>query len=274
VLLLRLKMSAYRPFRGIFRSSATQKAVLYTLATFAVTALAQEPRLDVPSSDLFPLGDPIGRHLPPARLGARSLDSQEPSILPAIPVENKISNGRTEITADEAAFDPDSHIATFRENVVLKDPTFNVVCDKLVAYLRHDQPSKSGAKTDHIASNASSAPAPKGRVNPADDPHRTLDKAIAEMHPGGRVEITQDKVETDGTVTHSIGHGEKAVYNAITGTTVLTGMPDATKGTDSVVATDEKTIITMTRDGGMSTIGPHKVIIVSKGPPTAKPASP
>jgi lipopolysaccharide export system protein LptA len=271
VLLLRLKMSAYRPFRGILRSSATQKAVLYTLATLAVAALAQEPRLEVPSSDLFPLGDPIGRHLPPARPGAGSPDSQEPSILPAIPVENKISNGRTEITADEAAFDPDTHIATFRENVVLKDPTFNVVCDKLVAYLRHDQPSKSGAKTARVVSNASTS---KGRVNPPDDPHRTLDKAIAEMHPGGRVEITQDKVETDGTVTHSIGHGERAVYNAITGTTVLTGMPDATKGTDSVVATDEKTVITMTRDGGMSTIGPHKVIIVSKGPPTAKPASP
>jgi hypothetical protein len=158
--------------------------------------------------------------------------------------------------------------------VVLKDPSVNVVCDKLIAYLKHDQPPRPGTKTARGAQNESGATAPKEGVNPADDPHRTLDKAIAEMHPGGRVEITQDKVEKDGSVTHSIGHGSRAVYNAITGTTVLTGMPDATKGTDSVVATDEKTVITMTRDGGMSTIGPHKVVIINKPSPAAKPASP
>jgi hypothetical protein len=63
------------------------------------------------------------------------------------------------------------------------------------------------------------------------------------------------------------------VYNAITGTTTLTGMPDATKGTDHVIATDERTVITLMRDGQMSTVGPHKVIIVDrKVAPAEKPA--
>ncbi len=271
VLLLRLKMSATRPLRWIFSQPAIQKSVLCTLAAFAAcaacaaTVLAEEPRLPVPSSDLFPLSDPLNPQLPSAKAAA-SPDAQEPGVLPAMSAGNKIGNGRTEITADEAAFDPDAHIATFRQHVVLKDPTVNVVCDKLIAYLRHDKPSKPGAAIDRVESRVR---ATKARQNPADDPHRSLDKAIAEMLPGGRVEITQDKVETDGTVTHSIGHGTRAVYNAITGTTVLTGMPDATKGTDSVVATDEKTVITMMSDGTMNTVGPHKVTIISKGPPPA-----
>ena len=258
-------MSATRPLRWIFSKPAIQKTVLCTLAAFAATALAEEPRLPVPSSDLFPLGDPLNPQLPSARAATGSSDAQAPGVLPAVSGGAKIGNGRTEITADEAAFDPDTHIATFRQHVVLKDPSVNVVCDKLIAYLRHDKPSKPGAAIDRVESRV---PATKGRQNPANDPHRSLDKAIAEMLPGGRVEITQDKVETDGTITHSIGHGTRAVYNAITGTTVLTGMPDATKGTDSVVATDEKTVITMMSDGTMNTVGPHKVTIISKGPPT------
>jgi len=272
VLLFRHMMSTLRPLRRIFGSHGIHQAVLCFLAAFAAAeALAQDRPLPVPSFDLFPLDNPLNPKLPMARAPAGSPALQEPTVLPAIPIPSKIGAGRTEITADEAAFDPDTHIATFRQNVVLKDPNFNVVCDKLIAYLKHDEPPKPGAKTTR---SASSAPAPKAGVNPKDDPHRTLDKAVAEMNPGGRVEITQDKVETDGSVTHSIGHGSRAVYNAITGTTVLTGMPDATKGMDSVFATDENTVITMTRDGGMSTVGPHKVTIISKSGPAAQQAAP
>jgi lipopolysaccharide export system protein LptA len=253
-------MSTVRQPCWIFRSSAIHKAVLYTFAAFAgAEALCQPPSPSNPTSELFP--DPLNPQLPPPRAIAVSPGSQESDAAGANSTGNTIGNGRTEITADETNFDPDTHIATFKNHVVLKDPTFNVVCDILVAYLKHDAPSKSGKKASRPAPVAEG---PKGGTNPADDPHRTLDKAVAEMRPGGRLEITQDKVETDGTITHSIGHGSKAVYNAITGTTVLTGMPDATKGADTVVATDEKTVITLTRDGGMSTVGPHKVVIIDK----------
>jgi lipopolysaccharide export system protein LptA len=270
MLLLQHVMRIFRQLRGTFGSPLIHQAVLFLVAAIAATeGLGQEPGLAVPSSDLFPLDNPLRPQLPGARTSAGSPAFQEPSVLPAQSSGTKIGNGRTEITADEAAFDPDKHMATFRRNVVLKDPDFNVVCDTLVAYLKHDEPAKPGTKPARSAPNDA---APKRSVNPADDPHRTLDKAVAEMDPGGRLEITQDKVEADGTVTHSIGHGSKAVYNAVTGVTVLTGMPDATKGTDQVVATDEKTVITLMRDGGMSTVGPHKVIIVStKIGPTEKP---
>jgi len=268
-------MNASWQLRGSFGNTVIHKAVLFSiLAALAVTeALAQEPRPPVSSSDLIPGEDPLNPRLPMKDPAGPSA-VEEPGVLSAQPTGNKIGNGRTEITADEATFDSETHVATFRQNVVLKDPGFNVVCDKLIAYLKHDQSPKPGKKTARSAPGEPSAEAQKGGVNPADDPHRTLDKAVAEMNPGGRLEITQDKVETDGSVTHSIGHGSKAVYNAITGTTVLTGMPDATKGTDSVVATDEKTVITLMRDGGMNTIGPHKVVIINKAPPTAKHTSP
>ena len=269
VLPLWFMMSTFRLLRRPLGSPAIHKAVLFFLTVFAAgEALAQGPGLSLPSSDLFPTSNPFNPPLPSTRPSAESPASQEPDALPAQQAGTKIGNGRTEITAGETTFDPDTHMAVFRENVVLKDPDFNVVCDKLIAYLRHDQPG-----TKH-APSAPSAAAPKGSVNPADDPHRTLDKAVAEMKPGGRLEITKDKVETDGSVTHSIGHGSRAVYNAITGATILTGMPDATKGTDRVVATDEKTVITLMRDGGMNTVGPHKVFIISKGPPTPKQTSP
>lgn len=266
-------MNTLRELRWTYRSPVIQKAVLYILAAFFATETrAQDQRLSVPSSDLFPLSDPLNPQFPAANAPTGSSPSQEPGVLPAQPSGTKIGNGRTEITADEATFEPETHMAIFRQNVVLKDPDFNVVCDKLIAYLKHDQPPKPETRR---AQRASGAAAPKGGVDPADDPHRTLDKAVAEMNPGGRLEITQDKVETDGSVTHSIGHGSKAVYNAITGATVLTGMPDATKGKDRVVATDEKTVITLMRDGGMNTVGPHKVIIVnSKIAPAPTKTSP
>jgi LptA/(LptD N-terminal domain) LPS transport protein len=260
-------MSTSRQLRWIFGNPVIQKAVLCAVAAFAATeAHAQEQRLSLPSSDLFPSSDPLNPQLPPANAPAATAPTQEPAAAPAQPAGTKIGNGRTEITADEATFEPETHVAIFRQNVVLKDPDFNVVCDKLIAYLKHDEDAKPGTRKPKIALNPD---APKEGAGPADDPHRTLDKAVAEMNPGGRLEITQDKVETDGSVTHSIGHGSKAVYNAVTGTTILTGMPDATKGTDRVVATDEKTIITMMRNGSMSTVGPHKVIIINKTPPAA-----
>jgi lipopolysaccharide export system protein LptA len=268
-------MSTTRQLRGTFGNTVVHQALLFSiLAALASTkTLAKEPRLPVSSSDPVPGDDPLNPLLP-MKDPASSPTAEQPGVLPAQPIGNKIGNGRTEITADETTFDPETHVATFRQNVVLKDPGFNVVCDKLMAYLKHDQSPKLGTKTARNAQRESSAQAQSGSAHPADDPHRTLDKAVAEMNPGGRLEITQDKVETDGSVTHSIGHGSKAVYNAITGTTVLTGMPDATKGTDTVVATDEKTVITLMRDGGMSTLGPHKVVIINKPSPAVKLTAP
>jgi hypothetical protein len=50
----------------------------------------------------------------------------------------------------------------------------------------------------------------------------------------------QEKTEADGTVTQSIGRGEKADYSAITGEIVLTGWPEVQQGYNNVVATDRE----------------------------------
>ena len=105
---------------------------------------------------------------------------------------------------------------------------------------------------------------PKPGATPAKTGGGGLERAVAEMNPGGRVEITQDKVDEKGNVTHSVGHGTKADYNAATGDIVLTGRPDVQKGTDLVKATDDSTVITLNRDGHMTTKGPTITIIVSE----------
>ena len=226
--------------------------VIIAAALAIPAALAQSQRLPVPRSDLFNTSDP---------LNGGTLPSKSASDTPADQAEKK-EKGPTEITSGEATFDQKAHIAIFMIDVVVKDPEFNVVCDKLTAYLKHEEPGKPGVK----AVKMTPRPAPsKPGAAPAKTGGGGLERAVAEMTtPGGRVEITQDKKETDGTITHSIGHGTKADYNAATGDIVLTGRPDVKKGTDWVIATEDSTVITMNRDGHMSTKGGTKTVIISE----------
>jgi lipopolysaccharide export system protein LptA len=220
-------------------------------------AFAQSQPSPVPRSDLFNSSDPLNGGLLPSK-GA----SETPGALPAqAPSDEKKEKGPTEITSGEATFDQKAHIAIFMIDVVVKDPEFNVVCDKLTAYLKHEDPVKPGVKP------AKATPRP-ATPKPGEPPKKTggggLERAVAEMNSGGRVEITQDKVDDKGNITHSIGHGTRADYDAITGDIVLTGRPDVKKGTDWVIATDDSTVIKLNRDGHMSTKGPTKTVIISE----------
>ena len=225
-------------------------------------AFAQSRRLPVPRPDLFNPSDPLNGGVLPSK-GASDTPASGllPDQTPAAPPDEKKEKGPTEITSGEATFDQKAHIAIFLIDVVVNDPEFNVVCDRLTAYLKHEDPAKPGVKVVKMTPR----PAPS---KPGETPKKTggggLERAVAEMNPGGRVEITQDKKETDGTITHSIGHGTRADYNATTGDIVLTGRPDVKKGTDWVIATDDSTVITLNRDGHMSTKGPTKTVIISE----------
>ena len=150
------------------------------------------------------------------------------------------TEGQTEITADTAEFNNKTHIAIFAGQVIVKNPEFNVVCDKLTAYLKHDEPA-AAAKKEPIDP---AAPKPK---------KGGLERAIAEMLDGGKVVITQDKKEADGSITRSIAKAERANYNAINGEITLTGWPDVKQGVNSSIAVEEGTVMIMTRDGKMRT---------------------
>jgi len=174
----------------------------------------------------------------------------------------KKAKGPTEITALEALFDQKANVAIFIGSVVVKDPEFNVVCDKLTAHLKHED--KNGAPAGTPAGKNTPTPAtPKADTGAAAPKKKSggLEKAEAITTSERRVIITQDKTEADGSITHSIGKSDKATYDAVTGDIVLTGNPDVTQGINRCVATDPSTIMTLNRDGHMRAQGPHKTII-------------
>jgi lipopolysaccharide export system protein LptA len=93
----------------------------------------------------------------------------------------------------------------------------------------------------------------------------------------GNVIITQDKVdEKTGEITHYIGKGAKADYNAITGEMTLTGWPQIQQGLNNQVATEEGTVMIMNKDGHLRTVGRSKTVIQADAKPakpeTAKPS--
>jgi len=180
---------------------------------------------------------------------------------------DKKEKGPTVITALEATFDQRKNIAIFIGNVVVKDPEFNVTCDKLTAYLKHDEPPPKGAPK---ATPAPATPSPTGGT-PVKKKSGGLDKAHAERTTEKRVVITQDKVEADGSITHSIGLSDIADYDTVTGDIILHGMPDVTQNTNRCIATDPSTWMRLNRDGHMDAHGPHRTIIVDTGDSRDKP---
>jgi hypothetical protein len=199
------------------------------------------------------------------------------------PADPAATNGKgpTIITALEATFDQKANVAVFIGSVVVNDPEFNVVCDKLTAYLKHEDKAvpaatPAGAKTTPKAATpkaATPASTPNGAAGGAATAGPTqigvqkkkgsgLDKAVAVTTSDRRVVITQDKVEADGSITHGIGIADRAEYFSTTGDIFLYGSPDVTQGTNRCVATDPSTVMTLNRDGHMTAKGPHKTYIV------------
>lgn len=165
------------------------------------------------------------------------------------------AKGATEIVALEATFDQKAHLAVFTGEVVVTDPAFIVQADKLTAYLKHEEkPAPEVAPTRLVVPN--SKPEPKSASKGGG-----LEKAIAEADPGKNVTVIQEKEEADGSMSRSIGHGKKVIYDASTGDITLTGRPDVQQGINTCVATDESTIMILNRDGHMKVTGPHKTVI-------------
>lgn len=197
-------------------------------------------------------------------------------------------NGTTEITADEGSFDQKERVAVFIKNVTVKNPQFNITCDKLTAYLHRDPPKTAeaikgatpgrGTAGTHAKPVPAATPVPIGstggnpigtqRGSAADSTQKGgLEKAIAE----GNVEIIQDKTDSDGNVERDIGHAKKAVYDAVTGDITLTGKPDVQQGLNLCIALSEDTVMILNRAGSMKVKGPHKTVIKDSSPSPSTP---
>jgi lipopolysaccharide export system protein LptA len=169
--------------------------------------------------------------------------------------------GPTVIDSDNMDYDEKTRIAIFTgENygVFLKDPQFTVNCDKITAYMR-----KGGAVSGQKATPTSTpSPQPKG-ADTAAPKANGLQRAIAEGSADRPVVIVQDKPASNGDeAQHNVGIAQKADYNADTGDVILTGWPRVSQGINTQIATSDKTVMIMNKDGKtMKTFGPSRSII-------------
>lgn len=165
----------------------------------------------------------------------------------------KKAKGQTEISAQRSTFDQKTRQAVFIGTVVVKDPEFNVKCDRLIADLKKAPIAGGDAPID--AGSGLEVPGKKAGKGGG------LEKATAEANPGGIVVITQEKKETDGSISLNIGKAKKAVYDSETGNIVLTGMPTVQQGINVCAATEEGTVMILNRDGKMDVQGDAKTTI-------------
>lgn len=145
-------------------------------------------------------------------------------------------NAKTEITCkEEATFDNATGVATFTKSVFVKDPQFNLYCDKLTVYMNTQR---------------------KG-----------IDHAVAE----GKVVIVQENTSDKGEKTKSIGRaGKMIVYPdkneaqlfSLPGLPAEGNWPQLQQGINNHVATEAATTMTLNRNGSLTTVGGSKTVLV------------
>lgn len=235
------------------------KIPLFSILVLALSLATGRTQLPKPlgEGDLFRSIDPNSGDL----LNTKPLTL--PDEKPGAPREK--TGNQTEITADNAEFNNKTHIAIFNGKVIVVNPDFNVTCEKLTAYLKHDEKPAAAAPD--------AKPKPAGEAAPATAATKSkggLEKAIAEMPNGGRVIITQDKKEADGSMTNSVGKADKAVYNAVTGDITMTGNPEIRQGISKVVPAEEGVTLIINRDGRYHAIGRTKTLLQDNNDKPAK----
>lgn len=221
------------------------------VSLFACTSvlLAQESKL--PRLDVF--GAKGGKRQPLGYEGT----PLDPKKSPKTPEKAK---GQTEITSNEVTFDQATHQAVFIGNVMVKDPDFTVTCDRLTAILKSN---KGEPKNEPANTPPPAEPSPGKRpiAAGADPKGGGLERAIAEATAGREVVITQDKIESDGSITKNVGRARKATYDSKTGNIILVGSPSVQQGINLCVAQSEDTVMTLNRNGYNRVDGPSKTVI-------------
>lgn len=236
------------------------------LAMGISSASAQVSNSDI---DLFKKIDQMPGSQPPVNSGsnANAATKREPTVITA---------------SKQASFDGKLKVAIFEGDVRIKDPQFSLSSDKLTVYFKKDnEPAKPGDKNvdktkpgDKSKPANTPAPTPAATAKPSASASAGpglpgnggtggLERALAE----GNVIVESDRPDPNGgPPTHYVGTGAKVEYNAINGEAVLYGWPQIHQGINTIVATEESTVIHLFRDGKMNIVGPTKVNINDPGP--------
>jgi lipopolysaccharide transport protein LptA len=161
---------------------------------------------------------------------------------PAAQTEKR-TKGPTEITAREAGFDNRTHEATFSGAVLVKDPEFNLSCERMAVYLKK----------------------PDAKEKPAGG--SGIERAVAEVD----VVITQEKQDADGKKQKYTGRAKKAVFDNLTGNVTLTGWPQVSHNeggsmTKQIVSREESCVIIINRAGKIDVKGYHTTTLQDAGP--------
>lgn len=152
--------------------------------------------------------------------------------------EERPKNARTIIDSDDGAnFENASNSADFIGHVIVRDPQFDLTCEKLHVVLRPDR--------------------------------RGLQQVIA----SGNVIVTQQKKNDRGDLVKSVGKCGKATYDPATGDVTLEEWPQIQQGINNQVATQGTTVMILNSKGRSRTIGPSRTMIVDQGQGD-KPATP
>lgn len=237
-------------------------AIVASLTAFVVSADAQRLQLGGGSLEVKPSQAEAAAPAP-TKAAPETPDAAEP----------KPAKAPTEIIAREASLDNRNHIAIFTTDVDVKDPQFNLDCDKLTVHLKKPQ---TDAKPEDVNAPKAAAPIgtkPKDPVAPKpsdktakSDNGGNIEKAIAE----GNVVIVQDKPDADGKVQHYVGKGKKAVYEPDKKTCTLTGWPRVAQSMNGsiskeIISKEEGCVIVMNQEGRIDVHGYHITRLVDTG---------
>jgi lipopolysaccharide export system protein LptA len=239
----------------------------------AAPASAQGPLGTVTNDPTRSLG---GRLSPAGGIAAANPTAATPPAGAGAATDPKQAKPPTEITSREAMLDNRINLATFSGEVEVRDPQYNVTCDKLTVYLRKQQKGKPEAKPateprpigadapDDAAAKAAAGAAKDGAdpkaPGAADKSDSGIEKAIAE----GNVVIIQDKLDADGKKQRYYGKARKAVFDQDKKTCVLYGWPRISQSLNDnmgkeVIAKQESTVITLDQAGVIKVDGPNTV---------------
>jgi len=169
----------------------------------------------------------------------------------------------TIITAStEASFDGKLKMAIFIGDVRIKDPQFTLTATKMTVYFKKDAEGDKSKTPGGAKPSATPKPSPSPAVSSAPG-SGGLERVVAE----GNVIVESDRPDSNGgPPVHYVGKAAKLDYNAINGEAILYGWPQVQQGINTIVATEESTVIHLFRDGKMKIDGAHKVNINDPGP--------